>query len=94
MVARAVTTTGVAGALYRGPRTRGPRITTFYCKLFTLKAKVNFSFFRLESAHTNRFVYHFRYYVRFFVVAFLGPLFSKLMFVFVLAPFALMRLMC
>ena len=94
MVARVATTTGAAGASYRGPRTRGPRIATLYCKLFTLKAKVNFSFFRLESAHTNRFVYHFCYYVRFFVVAYFGSLFSKLMFVFNSAPFALMRLMC
>ena len=55
---RAVTTIDAAGALHQGPRTRGPRIATFYCKIFMLKTEVNFLLFRVESTHIF-FVHHF-----------------------------------
>ena len=42
LLCRAVTTTGAAGGSY---------ITTFYCKIFTLKAKANFLLLRLKSTH-------------------------------------------
>ena len=40
-VARAVTIAGAAGAMHPGRSTRRPRIATFYCKIFSLKAQVN-----------------------------------------------------
>ena len=37
-----------------GPQNERPRrITVFYCKIFTLKTKVNFLLFRLESTHVS-----------------------------------------
>ena len=38
---RAITITGAAVAMHRGPSTRVPCIATFYCKIFSLKAQVN-----------------------------------------------------
>ena len=38
----AVATVGAAGAMHRGPSTKERDIATFYCKLFSLKAQVNF----------------------------------------------------
>ena len=37
----AETIAGAAGAMHRGPSTRGSRIATFYCKIFSLKAEIN-----------------------------------------------------
>ena len=37
----AVTIAGAAGAMHRGPSMRGAHISTFYCKIFSLKAQVN-----------------------------------------------------
>ena len=38
---RAVTIARAAGAMHRGPSMREPRIATFYCNIFSLKAQVN-----------------------------------------------------
>ena len=76
---RAVATIGASGALHRSPRTRGPRIATFYCKIFTLKAKENLLLFCLESTHVFFSCIIF-FYMRFFVVAYLGPFSSRLVF--------------
>ena len=48
---RAITTAGTTSAMHRGRSTRGPRIATFYCKIFSLKAQVNLLLLNVTLHH-------------------------------------------
>ena len=47
MAVRAATTASAAGAMHRGPSSRGARIATFYCKIFSLTAQVKLSLLKV-----------------------------------------------